>query len=152
MSQNEMTVEAPPGVVWEMLADAPTYEDWVVGNKEIRDHDAAWPGPGAEFHHTVGIGPLAVKDKTVSLEAQQARRLVLNVRVLPIGHGKVTFDLIPAGPGTTRVQMAEEPLAGPAKVFWPLLIPLVKVRNAETLRRLKRCAEARQQAAAPGER
>ena len=152
MSQNEITVEAPPEAVWELLADPPTYEKWVVGNKRIRAYDPGWPGPGTEFRHTVGIGPVAVNDKTVALQSEKPRRLVLNVRVLPVGHGKVTFDLIPGTAGTTAVQMTEEPLAGPAKWLWPLLVPLVKARNAETLRRLKRCAEDRQRAAGTRER
>jgi uncharacterized protein YndB with AHSA1/START domain len=142
MSVNEIEVGASPEAVWNVLADAPSYEDWVVGNKEVRDHDPRWPEPKTEFHHKVGIGPVFVKDKTVSLASEPTRRLVMNVRVMPVGHGVVTFELEPAGAGTT-VRMKELPLAGPAKPLWPVLVPLVKLRNAETLRRLKRRAEAR---------
>ncbi len=89
-----------------MLADPPTYEEWVVGNKEIRDHDPNWPAPGTEFRHKVGFGPLSFKDKTVSLGAVPTHRLVMNVRALPIGHGIVTFELTEAGAGTL-VRMEE---------------------------------------------
>jgi uncharacterized protein YndB with AHSA1/START domain len=142
MSVNEIEVGAPPEVVWGVLAEAPSYEEWVVGNKAVRRHDPAWPAPGAEFHHKVGFGPLAVNDKTVSLAAETGRRLVMNVRALPLGHGVVTFELEPAGAGA-RVRMEEHPLSGPVKPLWPVFLPLVKLRNAETLRRLRRCAEAR---------
>jgi uncharacterized protein YndB with AHSA1/START domain len=142
MSVNEITVEAPPQAVWDVLADSPSYEEWVVGNKEIRDHDRSWPAPGTEFHHRVGFGPLTVKDKTVSLEADAPRRLVMNVRALPIAHAIVTFDLQGSGSGTL-VRMQERPAGGPAKLLWPVFDPLVKLRNAETLRRLKRLAESR---------
>ena len=145
MSVNEIEVDAPPAAVWAVLADPPSYEEWVVGNKEVRDHDPEWPAPGTEFHHKVGFGPLAVKDKTVALEASPGRRLAMNVRALPVGHGIVTFELIEAGEGT-RVRMEERPAGGPVKPLWPLLAPLVKLRNAETLRRLKRLAESRHRA------
>lgn len=145
MSVNEIEVDAPPSAVWAVLADPPTYEEWVVGNKKIRDHDPKWPGPGTEFHHKVGFGPVVVKDKTVSMEAVAPRRLVMNVRAFPVGHGVVSFDLTGAGDGT-RVRMEELPAGGPVKRLWPVFVPLVKLRNAETLRRLKRLAESRHRA------
>ena len=145
MSVNEIEVDAPPAAVWAVLADPPSYEEWVVGNKAVGDHDPQWPAAGTEFRHKVGVGLLAVKDKTVSLEALSARRLVMNVRALPLGHGIVTFDLTEAGDGTL-VRMEECPAGGPAKPLWPVLAPLVKLRNAETLRRLKRLAESRHRA------
>lgn len=147
MSVNEIDVDAPPAAVWAVLADPPTYEEWVVGNKEIRDHDPKWPAAGTEFHHKVGFGPVSVKDKTVSLEAVTSRRLAMNVRAFPAGQGIVTFDLTEAGEGT-HVRMEELPAGGPIKRLWPALVPLVKVRNAETLRRLRRLAERRHRAQA----
>jgi uncharacterized protein YndB with AHSA1/START domain len=144
----DWTFDAPPAAVWAVLADPPTYEEWVVGNKEIRDHDPKWPDAGTEFHHKVGFGPVAVKDKTVSLEAVTARRLVMNVRAFPAGQGVVTFDLTETGQGT-HGRMEEFPAGGPVKRVWPARVPLVKVRNAETLRRLRRLAERRHRAQTP---
>jgi uncharacterized protein YndB with AHSA1/START domain len=149
MPVNEIEVDAPPEAVWEVLAHPPTYEEWVVGNQGIRDHDPNWPNPGTEFHHKVGFGPLAVRDKTVSLEAMPPGRLVMNVRALPVGHGIVTIELTGQG-GGTRVRMSECAAGGPVKMLWPVFSPLVKVRNAETLRRLKRLAETRSQAPVSG--
>jgi uncharacterized protein YndB with AHSA1/START domain len=139
---NEITIDAPPPTVWGVLAEPPSYEQWVAGNQGIRDFDRNWPNPGTEFHHKVGIGPLTAKDKTISLEAEPLHRLVMNVRVLPFGHGIVTFELTETGSGTL-VRMEERPAGGPVAVVWPLFDPLVKLRNAETLRRLKRLAESR---------
>jgi uncharacterized protein YndB with AHSA1/START domain len=147
MPVNEITVEAPPPAVWDVLADPPSYEEWVVGNKGIGDYDRSWPAAGTEFRHQVGFGPLTVKDKTVSLEADAPRRLVMNVRALPVGHGIVTLDLQESGSGTL-VRMHEIAAGGPIKLLWPVFDPLVKLRNAETLRRLKRLAETRHQAPA----
>jgi uncharacterized protein YndB with AHSA1/START domain len=148
MSHNEIMVEAPPAAVWAVLADPQTYEEWVVGNKAVRSHDPNWPAPGTEFHHSVGFGPVTVKDKTVALEATELRRLVMNVRALPVGHGIVTFELAEAG-ATTQVRMDECPAGGPVKYMWPVLHPVTKLRNAETLRRLRRVAESRHRATSP---
>jgi len=165
MAVNETMIDAPPQAVWDVLADPPSYEEWVVGNTGIRDYDRGWPSPGTEFHHKIGLGPINVKDKTVALEATPLSlaahaaavggtppvprgRLVMNVRVLPFGHGIVAFELEGSGSGTL-VRMGERPAGGPMKVFWPALHPLIKVRNAETLRRLKDLAESRHRAGAP---
>lgn len=149
MSVNEIIVDVPPPAVWAVLADPPSYEEWVVGTQAIRDHDAGWPAARTEFHHRVGFGPVTVPDKTVSLEAEAPRRLVMNVRVLPVGHAIVTFELAESGSGTL-VRMQERPAGGPAKLLSPVLDPLVKRRNAATLRRLKGLAESRHRAAAQG--
>lgn len=142
MSTNEVTVDAPPSVVWSVLADPPTYEYWVVGNKKVRRHDGDWPEPGAVFHHKVGFGPISINDKSVSLEAEPLRRLVMQVRALPVGTGIVTFELEPSGAGT-KVTMGEAAESGPAKLLAPVVNRVAWLRNAETLRRLRRCAEER---------
>ena len=147
MAINETMIDAPRQAVWDVLADPPSYEEWVVGNTGIRDYDRGWPSPGTEFHHKIGLGPLNVKDKTVALETASPRRLVMNVRVLPVGHGIVAFELEESGSGTL-VRMGERPAGGPIKVLWPAIDPLIKLRNAETLRRLKDLAETRHRAGA----
>jgi hypothetical protein len=38
---------AAPEAVWEVLADAGAYGDWVVGTKDVARADANWPEPGA---------------------------------------------------------------------------------------------------------
>lgn len=146
MSSNTITVNAPPDVVWSVLADPPTYEYWVVGSKTIRRHDGQWPEPGSAFHHKVGFGPITIADKTVALQADAPRRLVMQVRAWPVGTGIVTFELTPEGPDRTKVVMGEVAEGGPAKKLAPLVDRLAWVRNAGTLRRLRRCAEERYRA------
>ena len=148
MSRNRATVKAAPEVVFDVLSDPRSYEYWVVGNKRVRQSDPAWPRPGTEFHHTVGIGPLATKDKTVAVEADEPRRLVMHARAMPVGVALVTLELEPDGT-ETRVTIEEHPVEGPmVKVWNPVLDRLTWLRNVESLRRLKRLAE--QRAAAPG--
>lgn len=143
MPHNSISVGAPPDVVYDVLADPPSYEHWVVGNKSIRTYDHAWPAVGSEFHHTVGLGPFAAKDKTVALEAEPSRSLVMVVRALPYIRATVRFTLEPEGSGT-RVTMEERPRGNPWERLWnPVLDALAWLRNAESLRRLKRLAEVR---------
>jgi hypothetical protein len=143
MSRNTIIVDASPQVVYDVLADPPCYEIWVVGNKSIRGYDESWPAPGSEFHHKVGFGLLATKDKTVAIEADPSRRLVMVVRALPFIRASVSFTLGAEGSGT-RVTMEEHPRGSPWEQLWnPVMDMLTGLRNAETLRRLKRLAEVR---------
>ncbi len=143
MAHNDVVVAAPPEVVFSVLSDPRSYEHWVVGNKRVRRFDPAWPEPGSEFHHTLGIGPLALRDKTCVAEVDAPRYLVLHARAMPVGMAEVRLELTPEGPGT-RVTLTERPIRGPAARFAnPLLDLLIRARNAESLRRLRRLAEER---------
>ncbi len=143
MARTSAVVDAPPEAVWAVLADPRSYEDWVVGSKEIRRWDPEWPAVGASFHHTFLIGPLPIKDRTTVLESEPPRRLVLRARARPTGIAHVVVHLTPEG-GGTRVELAEWPVAGPPAAFSnPLQDFLINRRNDEALRRLKRLAERR---------
>ena len=133
----------PPAAVWDALADAGTYGDWVVGSRRIRAADPAWPAPGARFHHTVGLGPLSLDDHTESLEADPPSLLRLRAKARPLGTAQVTLELTPSQ-GGTFVRMTENP-DGLSAVLGinPLVHLLTMARNAESLRRLERIAERR---------
>ena len=64
-----------------------------------------------------------------------------------VDHGLVTFELTESGSGTL-VRMEEHLIGGPAKLISPVFAPLIKLRNAETLRPLKHLAESRHRAPA----
>jgi uncharacterized protein YndB with AHSA1/START domain len=141
MARTERTIEATPERIFDVLSDPRSYGYWVVGSKEIRDADPSWPEPGSRFHHTVGFGPLEVKDHTVSLECERPRVLKLRAKARPLGTAIVTLELAPAGDGKTRVTMTEDPGdALTAFVFNPLTHLLVRGRNVESLSRLDELA------------
>lgn len=144
MARNEAHIDAPPEVVWEVLADPDSYGEWVVGSSHIRDADPDWPRPGTVFHHTVGTGPLKVNDHTRAMESDPPRRLVLRANARPVGVAKVEMLLEPDGDGT-RVTMIEDLVGRTAPLrFLPTVQALTRSRNTESLRRLKRLAEERQ--------
>ncbi|HZG96058.1 MAG TPA: SRPBCC family protein [Mycobacteriales bacterium] len=143
MARNEILIDAPPSDVFAVLADGHSYEHWIVGAKRIRAVDAGWPQPGTSFHHSVGVGPIHVRDSTSVLERRGQQMLKLRARAWPVGVAHVVFELQHEGTGT-RVVMTENPVDGPAaKVDNPVQQLLIKLRNAETLRRLRKLATKR---------
>jgi uncharacterized protein YndB with AHSA1/START domain len=125
-----------PEQVWEVLADAQSYADWVVGTEAIRDADATWPAPGSKLHHRVGWGPLKLNDHTEVLESAPPNRLVLQANARPLGSARVTMEVVPEGRGA-RVTMLEGPGDAISRLLHnPLFDALVARRNVESLRRL----------------
>jgi uncharacterized protein YndB with AHSA1/START domain len=142
MAQTTTRIAATPDRVFAVLADAWTYERWVVGCKQIRDVDDGWPAPGATFHHSVGIGPLTLRDTTTVIESDPPRRIVLRARAWPAGVARVEIALAEDGAGGTDAVMQEVPVSGPpATLHNPLQDRLIGRRNSESLRRLKQLAE-----------
>lgn len=143
MAWNEIEVAAPPDAVFDVLADPSSYGHWVVGSSEIRAADADWPAAGSTFHHTQGAYGRGVKDTTSVIASSRPRGIVLEVRMRPFWIAKVEMRLRPRG-GRTHVTMIEYPVGGlVAPAFNRLFDLIVRLRNAESLRRLKRLAEER---------
>ncbi len=130
----------PPEAVWDVLADPGDYGYWVVGSKEIRDADPAFPAPGTKLHHTVGFGPLTLKDHTEVIEAAEAGYLRLRAKGRPLGTATVILRMTPVDGGTS-VEIVEHP-DGPYFILGlnPLVHVATKVRNAESLMRLEELA------------
>jgi uncharacterized protein YndB with AHSA1/START domain len=141
MAHNEITTHAAPDAVFAVLADPRSFARWVVGSRKVRAADPDWPAPGATFDHAVGIGPLTVADSTTVRAAERPHRLEMLVRARPLTVAVVTLRLHADGSGT-RVEMDERPADLRSRIFMnPLTDPLVRVRNHESLRRLKALAE-----------
>lgn len=149
MATNERTIAATPEQIWAVLADAMSYDRWVVGAKDIRTADGTWPEPGSSLHHTIGVGPMELKDTSTVLEAEPLRRLVLEARGRPLGMARVELLLDPVA-GGTKVTMIED-VTRPAAVraMNPALDPLIHSRNTETLRRLDEATQERTAATSP---
>jgi uncharacterized protein YndB with AHSA1/START domain len=143
-------MNVPPAVVWDTLADASSYAFWVVGSKRIRDADHDWPAPGTRFHHTLGVGPLALNDHTESLAAERPRLLDMRAKARPFGTARVTLEMTPCDDGTI-VRMTENPdgFSTPLRLN-PVLQLLTRLRNLESLARLERLALRRADRPGPG--
>jgi uncharacterized protein YndB with AHSA1/START domain len=142
MARNELVMAATPEDVWEVLADPRAYGEWIVGSETIRDWDGDWPAVGSRFHHRIGLRPLTIADHTEVIDAEPPRRLVLRARARPLGSARVELCIAPH-PAGALVVMVEDP-DGPTRfVFPPPAHLLVRLRNGESLRRLRRLAEGR---------
>ena len=141
MAENTVHIDAPPNEVFAFFADGCTYADWVVGAKEVRRVEGDWPARGSSFHHSVGVGPAALKDRTEVLDVEEPNRLVLDARAYPLGRAEVELVVEPEGAGT-RVVMRER-LSGVPGIVNRLLDPLIHLRNIESLRRLRSAIERR---------
>lgn len=143
MAVNHIHIDTSPERVFAVLADWRAYADWVAGSRRMRGVDPGFPAAGTRFHHQVGVGPLHVNDHTQVVEVDQPRKLILKARARPFGTAIVDLELKASDGGTdvTLREDAGDPLT--AFVFNPLTHLLVRSRNAESLRRLKRLAEQR---------
>lgn len=141
MAVNRTEIAASPEDVFRVLANGWLFPVWVVGASRMRDVDASWPSVGARIHHSVGAWPALINDYTELLEWDPPRRAVMRARLWPIGEARVELDVEPTD-GGSRVTMVEIPTSGPfALAPRPLVDPSVKVRNVETLKRLRYLAE-----------
>jgi uncharacterized protein YndB with AHSA1/START domain len=141
MGRNTTYIDAPPERVFDVLADPFTYDDWVVGTTKIRRADPEWPAPGTRLHHTVGFPPLGTSDHTEVVAVQAPERLELDAVARPFGRAKVELTLEASGTGT-RCTIVEDPSGWTAPLrLNPAVHLLIRLRNTETLRRLKAIAE-----------
>jgi len=149
MAHNEIDVDAAPEAVFAVLADPRSFARWVVGSRRVRGADPDWPAPGSAFDHTVGVGPLTISDHSEVEESDPPRLLRLRVKARPLSCAHVVLRIAPRDPGGARVTLDEHPADLRSRLLInPLTDPLVRLRNAASLRRLKALAEGRE--AIPG--
>ena len=137
-------VAAPAEAVWAVLADGWQYATWVVGASRVRAVDASWPDPGERLHHSIGPWPAVISDSTRSEESVPPRRLVLTARGWPLGEARVEIEVVPDGPQSCTVSIAEDAASGPGRLVpLPVRQALILPRNKEALLRLGLIAEGR---------
>ena len=141
MAENVRRIDATPEQVFAVLADGWLYPSWVVGASRIRAVDDSWPRPGAELHHSFGVWPAVINDKTVLLEWDPPTRAVLRAHGWPIGEAQVTVEVKASGRGSL-VRIVEDAVEGPGRLVpSPIRSLGLRVRNHETLQRLAYLAE-----------
>jgi uncharacterized protein YndB with AHSA1/START domain len=138
-----LEMDATPEEIFAVLSDGYVYDEWVVGSKRIRAVDPDFPAPGSQFHHTIGAGPVDIKDSSKVLEADPPKRLVLSVRFRPAGTATVELTLEPRDNGKTRVVMKETPESGAVRALALVTSLMLLVRNELSLWRLRRLVVSR---------
>ena len=138
-----MHFDVPPERAWEVLSEPREYGFWVTGARGVHDADPDWPATGATFHHSQGVKPLVIHDTTSVVRSEPPRLLELEARVRPLLIAHVLLTIEPDGDGS-RVTMEEWSTGG---LLAPLMrLPgagtLIRARNVESLRRLRKTAES----------
>jgi hypothetical protein len=146
MSCNRLWVDVAPQEAFAIVAEGGSYRHWVVGATDIEGVDPDWPAPGSTFRHQQARGPLTVHDTSTVLVCEPPHRLLLEVRARPWFVGEVDIRFVPER-GGTRIEVHERATGGVAGVVpQPLLDPLLRARNTESIRRLGAMAWARSNA------
>jgi uncharacterized protein YndB with AHSA1/START domain len=138
MATNEIRIAAAREAVFDVLATAEQYSEWVVGPRESGAADEDWPARGSTFRHAEGWWPLRMEDETEVAEVDRPGRLVLQARMGRIAEARIEMLLMEEGTGT-RVRMVEHLVSGPAARIPRFLIdPMMHLRNRRALNRLRR--------------
>jgi uncharacterized protein YndB with AHSA1/START domain len=142
--RNSITVVASKEQVFAVLDDAEAYPDWVVGARRIRKVDRRWPRVGSRFHHAIGGPGVEIKDSSEVIRREPPHLLELEVRFRPGGIARVKLRVKGLRRGRTRIVMKERVTGGPLRrVPRVMTEPALAVRNAWSLRRLRRLVEER---------
>lgn len=133
-------VSVPPERVWDCLADPRSFASWVAGTARIRSADPDWPALGSQLHHRWGLPLWHVRDHTTVVESNPPHRLVLLARARPVGVVRAELDLAADGRGT-RIALRETLLSGWAARLPRLSLPVQRMRNRRSVRRLGELVE-----------
>lgn len=138
MARNHIHVDLPPEAVFEVLADPRFLANWVVGASRTRWVKGAWPAAGSTVAHSQ---MMVIHDTTTVIASDPPRRLQLEARARPLAVVDVEVTLEPVG-GGTEITIVEHVIGGLAAAFpAPLNDALIRVRNHESVRRLRWLAE-----------
>jgi hypothetical protein len=142
MAQNTRELQCTPEDVFGVLGDGWLYPSWVVGASRMRDVDHNWPHEDSTLHHSVGVWPFLISDTTQVTEWSPPDRMSMRARGWPVGEAQVVIDVQRRSKGVCAVRIEEAPVKGPARgIPRPIVDPLIRWRNSETLRRLGFLAE-----------
>lgn len=141
MATNRRTAHCTADDVFAVLANGWLYPVWVVGASRMRAVDDAWPQPAARLHHSFGVWPAVLDDTTECLEWYPPRRAVFRAHGWPMGAARVTLE-VEDRPDGCRISLTEDAEAGPGTLVpKPVRDVLMKIRNAETVNRLRLMSE-----------
>jgi uncharacterized protein YndB with AHSA1/START domain len=147
MARNSIRTRAEPEKVFDVLDNPYAYPRWVVGARRVRGVDPSWPAAGSRFHHALGTAAGELHDSSKVIERDRPHRMVLEVRFRPTGVARVAIRVAPGHSGSTII-LEETPTDGPVSRLPRFIIePLLTLRNALSLQRLRHEIEGSAEAA-----
>ena len=94
-----------------MLADAYSYDQWVIGTRRILYADPDWPGAGSSLRDEAELGLLRIRGHTVVREVEEPSRLELEADAWPLG-ARVAMQIRRCG-DDTLLALEEHWIRGP---------------------------------------
>lgn len=144
MAHVSIEMAAPPEAVWRVLATPEAYGEWVVGTKAVVRADEGWPAEGTALEYRLGVGPITVGDRTVVVEVDPPRLLVLRAELKRLGSAIIRIELHESG-RATLVSMDEAPVEGLVdSLHTSISDAALAKRNEVALERLRRLVEAKE--------
>jgi hypothetical protein len=101
----EITIPAPPEVVWADLVDIGSHVEWMHDAVAIRFTSPQRTGVGTTFDCDTKVGPIRLTDRMEITEWDEGR--VMGVRHVGAVTGTGRFELTPAGGAATRFSWRE---------------------------------------------
>jgi uncharacterized protein YndB with AHSA1/START domain len=153
MAVRQRLVEASPEEVWDVLADASGYGEWVVGTSSTRPMEGDWPGVGAQIEYRIPMGRWSAAGRTTVRFCERPHHLELEADSGRLGTARIALEIRPWGEETLIV-FEEHPLRGPGGLLHNAAVDAVaQIRNRSMLSRLAKLVEKRRTAGgrpAPG--
>lgn len=132
MARNTRVFHCSPESVFAVFSSGWLFPGWVVGASRMRRVDADWPHVGSQLHHSFGVWPLVLDDRTTVLRWEPSHRFVIRAAGWPMGEAQVRIDVFPHAQGCT-VRIHETAVKGPGKLVpSSLLHSFLWIRTIET--------------------
>ena len=137
---NTITINRQPAEVFRFLARFENVPLWNHAISETRKITAGPVGVGSRYRQTRTLATPTSETFEVT-EFEPDRRLSINGALGPF-RGEVTYQLTPAGDGTTLTNTMHLQPSGPLRFVAPLAAPRVKAAVAANLGTLKQILES----------
>lgn len=138
-----VTIETPPGDLWQVIAPIEHHVDWMVDAESIRFLDAQTRGVGTTFDCVTKVGPIRLTDRMTVTEWEPGRSMGIEHRGAVTGRGR--FTLRRRHGGQTKFTWTER-LTFPWWMGGPVgalaAKPVLRAIWRRNLRRLKAIVEA----------
>lgn len=141
MAVRHRLVGRSPQEVWDVLADASRYGEWVVGTSATRSLDGNWPDVGSALGYTVSFGPLHARGRTMVRRSRPPAELELEADSGWLGTARIALTVRPWG-RDALLTVDEHPLRGPGgSLHNGLVDAAIQLRHRSMLGRLARVIE-----------
>jgi carbon monoxide dehydrogenase subunit G len=142
--ENDVTLPAPPDVVWDLITDWERQGDWQLEARDFKVVSEQRTGVGVEAEATVKIGGISTRDKVRITGWEPPKRLAIEHKGWVSGRGEMHLTPL----GTTRTHLFwKEELSPPLGVLGALGLtgfkPLMARIFARDLRVLSGLVRAR---------